>query len=50
MIVLGYIGKHKGQGLRAWAGWALIRIARLQLKELAQWAKFERGMQAMLTP
>lgn len=29
MIVLGYTGKHKGQGLRAWAGWALIRIAQV---------------------
>lgn len=29
MIVLGYIGKHKGQGFRAWLGWALIRIAQV---------------------
>ncbi len=29
MIVLGYIGKHKGQGLRAWLGWALIRTAQV---------------------
>ena len=29
MIVLGYVGRHKGQGLRAWAGWALIRIAQV---------------------
>ena len=29
MIVLGYIGKHKGQGLRAWLGWALIRAAQV---------------------
>lgn len=32
MIVLGYIGKHKGQGLRAWLGWALIRAAQVGRK------------------
>jgi hypothetical protein len=29
MIVLGYIGKHKGKGFKAWAGWALIRAAQV---------------------
>ena len=29
MIILGYIGKHKGQGLRAWLGWALIRAGQI---------------------
>jgi len=29
MIVLGYIGKHKGSGLRAWLGWALIRAGQV---------------------
>jgi hypothetical protein len=29
MIVLGYVGKHKGDGFRAWLGWALIRVAQV---------------------
>lgn len=29
MIVLGYIGKHKGEGFRPWAGWALIRLGQV---------------------
>jgi hypothetical protein len=29
MIILGYIGKHKGEGLRPWLGWALIRAGQV---------------------
>lgn len=29
MIVLGYVGKHKGEGFRAWLGWALVRAGQL---------------------
>ena len=29
MIVLGDIGKHKGDGFRAWLGWAIIRAAQI---------------------
>ncbi len=29
MIVLGYIGRHKGDGFLAWLGWALIRAAQI---------------------
>lgn len=29
MIVLGYVGKHKGDGFRAWLGWAIIRAAQI---------------------
>lgn len=32
MIVLGYVGKHKGDGFRAWLGWALIRAAQVGRK------------------
>lgn len=29
MIVLAYVGRHKGEGLRAWLGWALIRLGQV---------------------
>jgi len=29
MIVLGYVGEHKGEGFLAWAGWAIIRVAQV---------------------
>lgn len=32
MIVLAYIGCHKGDGFRVWAGWAIIRSAQIGRK------------------
>jgi hypothetical protein len=29
VIVLGYIGRHKGDGFRPWLGWALIRAGQV---------------------
>lgn len=29
MIILAYTGKHKGEGLRHWLGWALIRAGQI---------------------
>ncbi|WP_288077872.1 hypothetical protein [Pseudomonas sp.] len=32
MMVIGYIGDHKGDGFRPWLGWALIRAAQVGRK------------------